>query len=184
MPSTLNRADGEVEPIPSNPEAEVSVVVAEPVPIPRLPPYIYRSPAVRRSAADSNRVLIFRLVNVPAAGVVRPIVVLLIVPPVIVRASTTSASCIESFGTLISPVTLRPVTPILVERIAGIDDVAVDKILSLPDDRISPPVIVRPCEEARPAAEIPPLNVDVPVLWISRVEVEIILPPTNKSSEK
>ena len=35
--------------------------------------------------------------------------------------------------------------------------------VSLPDERISPPVIVRPWDDARPAADIPPKKVEVAV---------------------
>jgi len=80
-----NPTAGAVVPIPKLPPTEVRVVVA--IPVPRLisPPETNRSPAT--SVLDNE----INVVKSPAAAVVCPIGVLLIVPPSIVRASTTSA---------------------------------------------------------------------------------------------
>ena len=43
-------------------------------------------------------------------------------------------------------------------------------------DRMEPPVIVRPLEDARPAVERPPEKVEVAAPWTVMVEVEVSWP--------
>ena len=57
--------------------------------------------------------------------------------------------------------------------------VAVEVILSVPDETMFPPVTERPFDDDRPAVAIPPANVDVPVCVISRRPADLKEPPVN-----
>ena len=133
-----------------------------------MPPEKVEVPELVRSIE-----LAVNVVKVPAAAVVPPMMVLSMTPPLMVRASTTSASWIESAGTWMLSVTVRPPTEILVERMVGIlevpvvvtsrvpetvkeavlisvevragsVDVPAEVTVIFPEDWISPPVRVKP----------------------------------------
>ena len=64
-----------------------------------------------------KRLVEVALVKIPVEGVMNPIGVLLMVPPLMVRPSTTNVSVIELVGRVICPVALKLVVVTLVARI-------------------------------------------------------------------
>ena len=56
------------------------------------------------------------------------------------------------------------------------EEVAEAVMFSIPFERMMPSVIVSPPVEERPAVEMPPVKVEVPVPRTSKVEVDVIAP--------